>query len=151
MRCMALGNARAALVIMMCTWVGFAACSGDTEPGEQCGDSARGGEEVCDGTDLGGATCESVGFGAGTLKCEGNCRDFDRSACGVPASCGNGVKDTVEICDGADLAGATCVGLGYGAGTLACKGNCGNFDVSGCGTPLSCGNRVKDGAEACDG
>ena len=55
--------------------------------------------------------------------------------CGSPAICGNGVAETSEACDGTDLAGQTCQGLGYTlGGTLACATGC-TFNVSGCSGP----------------
>jgi hypothetical protein len=48
--------------------------------------------------------------------------------------CGNGVADGDEQCDGSDLDGQTCQGLGYTlGGTLACDAGCG-FNTSGCAT-----------------
>lgn len=149
-------NRRAALFIALGVFGGPAACSEEprrshSSSDPECGDGDREDDEVCDGGDLDGATCESLGFGAGPLKCAPNCGEFDRSACGAPQTCGNGGKDGVELCDGADLAGTTCPALGYGEGTLACTANCADFDVSGCGAPQTCGNGEKDGVEACDG
>jgi len=37
-----------------------------------------------------------------------------------------------EACDGSDLAGQTCIGLGFDVGTLACKADCTAFDTSAC-------------------
>lgn len=48
--------------------------------------------------------------------------------------CGNNKKESGEICDGYDLAGATCFsrkGNGY-AGTLSCASNCQSFNTSAC-------------------
>ena len=45
--------------------------------------------------------------------------------------CGNGVKESGEACDGADLGGQTCIGLGFGGGTLSCAANC-TYDTSAC-------------------
>ena len=44
--------------------------------------------------------------------------------------CGNNIKEAGEECDGTDLAGETCVSLGYTSGTLACT-DC-TFDTSNC-------------------
>ena len=44
--------------------------------------------------------------------------------------CGNNIKEAGEECDGTDLAGETCVSLGYASGTLSCK-DC-KFDTSNC-------------------
>ena len=49
--------------------------------------------------------------------------------------CGNGVKDTGEVCDGTDLNGATCASLGFVSGALACSSSCQSFDTSGCVAP----------------
>ena len=47
------------------------------------------------------------------------------------AVCGNGIKEAGEQCDGTDLAGQTCVGLGYVGGTLSCNSNC-TINTSAC-------------------
>ncbi|MFC1663757.1 hypothetical protein ACFL0A_01380 [Patescibacteria group bacterium] len=49
----------------------------------------------------------------------------------VSTPCGNGVQEGSEQCDGSDLGGQTCVGLGYVSGTLSCQANC-TFDTSNC-------------------
>lgn len=46
-------------------------------------------------------------------------------------TCGDGVVDGTEVCDGAELGAATCQSLGFTGGTLACSGTC-QFDVSMC-------------------
>jgi hypothetical protein len=46
--------------------------------------------------------------------------------------CGNGIKETGENCDGADLGGQTCVTQGFGSGTLRCKTDCSGLDTSRC-------------------
>jgi hypothetical protein len=52
--------------------------------------------------------------------------------CPLPGVCGNAVVEAGEQCDGANLGGQTCEGLGYTlGGTLACTASCG-FSVSGC-------------------
>jgi hypothetical protein len=78
-------------------------------------------------------------------------------ACG--SLCGNGIRDTCagysgveggaspvsEVCDGTDLAGASCTSLGYKGGTLKCGAWC-DFDTTTCdpceagGKILSCGD-----------
>jgi len=45
--------------------------------------------------------------------------------------CGDGVQESPEDCDGADLGGSTCQSLGFDSGTLECAVNC-TFDSSGC-------------------
>ncbi len=65
------------------------------------------------------------------------------------AACGNGVRETGEACDGADLGGFTCANAGYATGTLACEPNC-HLDVSGCVANPVCGNGVVEINEECD-
>ena len=48
--------------------------------------------------------------------------------------CGNATIDGTEQCEGIDVGGETCVGLGLPDGTLVCDGVC-QFDTSGCGSP----------------
>jgi hypothetical protein len=45
--------------------------------------------------------------------------------------CGDGIVNSTEACDGANLNGATCSSQGFGGGTLACGGSCA-YDTSGC-------------------
>lgn len=49
----------------------------------------------------------------------------------IPSICGNGILDSGEQCDGADLGGQTCQSRGYSGGTLACGIGC-VFNVSNC-------------------
>ena len=132
---------------LLCAALFLTACP--TAP--PCGDGKIDAPEVCDGAVLNAETCQSRGFGAGALKCAPTCMKFDMTACGAPVTCGNGVKEGVELCDGADVAGQTCVSQGYGAGALRCSANCGGFDTSGCGATGACGNGRVDPGEVCDG
>ncbi len=76
------------------------------------------------------------------------------TACSTPPkgpTCGDGTRASQELCDTADLDGATCVSLGYNGGTLACTSDC-TFDTTGChDTPPLCGNGRLDPGESCDG
>lgn len=110
--------------------------------------------EVCDGNDLKGATCESVvGAGStGTLKCASNCGSYDISGCTAAATCGDGVIQAHEACDGRKLNDKTCADFnGMGSvGTLKCNPTCTGFDTSGCTASTTCGNGVIEGKEVCD-
>lgn len=111
-----------------------------------CGDGSIDPGEACDGAELAGATCESEGFSSGVLRCDPGCQ-LDTSGC-LSAGCGDEIVDiqSGEECDGSNLNGQTCVGLGLASGDLACD-SC-RFDISGCG---ECGNGEAEGGEECDG
>ena len=55
--------------------------------------------------------------------------DFPDLACG--SSCGDGVRNGRDECDGSDLGGSTCVSLGFARGPLACTPSC-NLGVTRC-------------------
>jgi cysteine-rich repeat protein len=65
------------------------------------------------------------------------------------AVCGDGVVNGSELCDGKELSGETCLGLGYGPGALGCKASC-QFDVTACSPGENCGDGKLDPAEQCD-
>ena len=47
-------------------------------------------------------------------------------------TCGDGVVEGDEVCDGADLAGATCESEGFAGGTLLCATECDRLDTTMC-------------------
>ena len=110
--------------------------------------------EVCDGTDVGGATCVSEGFASGTLVCNTTCDGLDTSVCVAlpPQECGDGLRTGSEVCDGADLGGASCIGEGFDGGTLGCAEGCLAFETTACTItpPQVCGDGLRSGDEACD-
>lgn len=116
----------------------------------RCGNATLEPGEVCDGAELGAKRCVDLGLEAGTLRCAASCLDFDRSGCGAPPTCGNGVIDDAERCDGTNLAGQTCLNVGLGDGQLGCKANCADLDTSGCAGAAACGNGRLDPGEQCD-
>jgi hypothetical protein len=65
-----------------------------------------------------------------------------------PPTCGNGILEWPEVCDGDDLGGQTCQSQGFDGGDLACEPDCTGFDVSGC---TACGNGILEWPEVCDG
>ncbi|MBI3179303.1 MAG: CotH kinase family protein, partial [Deltaproteobacteria bacterium] len=124
-----------------CTSLGFTggtlACRADCTFNDSacqsvfCGDGVAQGLEQCDGADLRGETCVSAGYSGGALACTGACR-MDFSACtGLGPQCGNGNVEGLEECDGANMNGATCQNLGYGAGPLTCRIDC-TLEPSAC-------------------
>ncbi|MBZ5712881.1 FG-GAP repeat domain-containing protein [Nannocystis pusilla] len=60
------------------------------------------------------------------------------------AACGDGVAEGQEACDGADLAGASCIGLGFEGGTLGCTAAC-VLDTTNCTNSLACGDGMPAG------
>jgi cysteine-rich repeat protein len=76
------------------------------------------------------------------------CSDDDTAS---TASCGNGIAEGDEVCDGADLRGNDCFTRGFhGGGTLSCLADCSDFDVGGCNADAQCGNGSIEIGEVCD-
>ncbi len=63
-------------------------------------------------------------------------------------SCGNGIVESGEECDGDDMGTLTCERLGFVSGELSCTDSC-SLDLSGCHG--YCGDGRVQGAEECDG
>jgi len=59
------------------------------------------------------------------------------------------VAEGTEVCDGGDLAGATCGDFGCSGGTLACLADCSGYDTSACTGCGFCGNGVCEPGESC--
>jgi len=71
-----------------------------------------------------------VGFAVGDYCGDVGCPvDGKKALC--PDSCGNGISDPGEQCDGTDLGGNTCTSLGFDGGSLACSPVC-LLDVADC-------------------
>jgi hypothetical protein len=66
-------------------------------------------------------------------------------------TCGNGIIEGTEVCDGPALGGATCGDFGCtGGGSLACNNSCDGFDTSACQGCAACNfNNVCDFGEDC--
>lgn len=110
------------------------------------------------------AACTSDADCIGTHACTARCDRFDVSACsGVPATCGNGVIDSGEACDGDNFGGATCAsespGAGgggtpiyYSGGELRCAPDCSAILTDAC-RPSTCGSPPSlnpETGEVCD-
>lgn len=115
-----------------CVSLGFAAgnltcngtCQRDTSAcvAAGCGNGVLENGEQCEGMNLGGATCTSIGYEGGTLECGAGCA-FDTFNCfGLRDSCGDGVKNALEACDGTDFGTLprACSDYGLGTGQVTC-------------------------------
>lgn len=63
----------------------------------------------------------------------------------IPPGCGDGVKSAAEVCDQADLGGATCasaVATGWN-GVVSCTASC-KVNVAGCTTPATNWSQLND-------
>ncbi|MBQ9394565.1 MAG: hypothetical protein IJU23_03480 [Proteobacteria bacterium] len=118
-----------------------------------CGNGILETGENCDGNDFGSQTCESlVGPGSrGNLLCNG-C-SISTENCSAASTCGNGIIDGTDVCDGSAINGATCASIvGEGSkGSVTCRDNCSGYDISGCTAAAKCGNGLIEEGEVCDG
>ncbi len=126
----------------------FTHCDDGPSSVSSCGDDFLDPGEQCDGAAFAVADCQALGFyeQAGALSCKSDCT-VDTSACSL--RCGDGVVSAAhgEQCDGVNLEGQTCLGLGFVGGVIACGPDC-LYDTSQC---LSiCGNGVPEPGEGCD-
>jgi hypothetical protein len=118
--------------------------SGRGTASSSCGNDYLDPHEECDGIYLRDALCVHLGFSDGEIRCTEQCT-LDISAC---FTCGNGVREGLEDCDGDDLAGGSCATVvGSSSGDLRCTSQC-RWDPSRCAT---CGNGWREGDEVCDG
>ncbi len=69
----------------------------------------------------------------------------------VTPTCGDGVAEGNEVCDGADLRGETCGSQGCTGGTLLCNSTCDDFDKSLCnGCPTCDDDGICEVGEDCN-
>ncbi|MBI5487366.1 MAG: FG-GAP repeat protein [Deltaproteobacteria bacterium] len=105
----------------------------EAEDAESDGDRTDDDGTDDDGTDDGGTTEDGVEEDGGD---EGE----------VSATCGDGVAEGPEVCDGADFRGDSCIARGYEAGDLVCAW-CTIINDSPCRT---CGDGLAEDPEECD-
>ncbi len=107
-------------------------CTLFTNACSTCGDGQLAATEACDGSNFGGLTCTDLGYSGGTLSCAADCSQVFEGNCQVAPTCGNGVLDGGETCDGGNLGGQTCISLGFDGGALTCNLAACIYDTSGC-------------------
>lgn len=103
-------------------------------------DCSKCGDNVIDG--FHGEACDNGHLNSDTQPnaCRTTCQ---------PATCGDGVIDLGEECDGQNLGGQTCTGLDFKGGELRC-GAC-VLDTSECTHDAVCGDGLRESpAEQCD-
>src|SRR5690606_9089227 len=64
-------------------------------------------------------------------------------------TCGDGILDSGEECDGTELGDVDCAALGFVKGELTCSAEC-SFATAACHEAV-CGDGVIEGNEECDG
>ncbi len=71
---------------------------------------------------------------------------------GCGSTCGDGIIEGSEVCDGSNLGGETCGGQGCtGGGALACLPDCSGFDTSGCiDCPICDDDGICEAGEDCN-
>lgn len=102
--------------------VGLLACMGLLNVGRA--EAAKGGVPQCT-ADLGVCQTQLTDAQGDLTQCTN-----DLTSCEA-ATCGNGIAEFGEECDGEGFQGATCVSQGFLYGTLACSGSC-TLNTSGC-------------------
>ncbi len=142
------------------TVLALSGCPEDTTPADtESGEASTGGTEGSDGptttqttqttqTSMTSMTsADSTGEPPGDT---GSGTDPTGETTGpINSVCGDGVVEGLEECDGVELDGQNCMGLGFQGGDLACNEDC-LFEISGCFNG-SCGNGLIEGGEDCDG
>lgn len=93
-------------------------------------DGAVADEQVVDGADAEVSYCRLPDGTGDWQRCEQTLGEENTPAL---ATCGNATIEPTEACDGTELAGQTCTGLGFTGGTLACSALC-SWDGTQCDT-----------------
>ncbi|MDP6547363.1 MAG: hypothetical protein QF917_00170 [Candidatus Woesearchaeota archaeon] len=120
-----------------------------------CGDGSINIGEKCDTINFGEINdCTDYGeFAEGLLECNANC-ELNTELCVPIQSCGNGIIDQGELCDGTNLGSITdsCTDYStfFNSGTLSCGNDC-MLNTNNCEESPSCGNGRLDSGELCDG
>lgn len=152
--------------IIVCSLSAIVIACGSSTDGKtsfETGDAGQCLNGVCPGTGGSGtgaststgATTSTGGVGGGlgsggTLATGGTTTGGGMTGTGgtVPVTCGNGVIDAGEDCDGSDLGGATCASAtmnAFPSGFLSCTASC-TFDLSLCSSGGNVGGAGGSGS-----
>jgi hypothetical protein len=102
-------------------------------------------ELIVDGPDAVASYCRLPDGTGAWQRCDPT---FGAVNVAASATCGDGVREADEACDGTDLADNTCTGLGFAGGALACSTACG-LDAAACESDsLVVLNEVETGEDA---
>ena len=111
---------------------------------EPCGDGVIAGKEECEPRYWRGIKdCTDLGYASGKLTCTEDCI-FDVSQCVPIETCGNGVIDEGEVCDGNVISCTDIASKDYIGGTATCRSTCKDWDESLCVTGVSDSDEVPD-------
>ncbi len=91
----------------------------------------------------GGGAGGKGGAGAGGAATGGSPNGGEAQGGAPPSTCGNGVRDDTEQCEGTDFGGKQCADFGLGSGTLICNQFC-TIVVSECLPKESCGDGLDN-------
>lgn len=127
----------------------LAACPGNSDSVVTDTDPTTSDESSSTASDASATDTLTTTASASDTDTDGSSTTNDTAVDSTGGTCGDGVVDGSENCDGTDLGGTDCAAQGYDAGTLACNADC-TFDVSAC-TMANCGDGVLNGKEICDG
>ncbi len=105
-----------------------------TESNKVSVSTSSGGGSCTDGSTR---ACTTTGGYTGTQMCTSG----SWGSCTTTLSCGDGIINGPEVCDGTALGGQTCTSQGFGGGTLACQSNCLAFNTAGCTTACTTGDK----------
>lgn len=97
-----------------------------------CGNNLIDEDEVCDGNNHNEKTCEDFGYSSGFLICSPDCSEFFLGSChNNGGTCGDGILDDLEQCDGSEV-WHSCAEAGFtGGDDPQCNDNC-TYDYSTC-------------------
>lgn len=132
---------------------GTASSADGSSTGDDCGNGVVDPGEACDGDTIpAGTDCAGEGFGEGLPACRDDCTEVDYTVCPQFVGCGDGNIGMGEICDGRNVAGATCNTFPHRTDPgLMCNDECTDVDPSGCQMCAEITESCVEDDDCCDG